>query len=351
MKLWSLAVLPAVFAQNQRQITVSNVVQKAWRDTLGSFLRDQTQHDMESHGCWCTKLNFDHSLFPNHGGKPVDELDAICRRWFQARRCIHMEKGPCNDLTVYGKAWRKDTYSTIMTNVIDKTVRPMLLEIAMDCDQADRCGKAVCKIDAHYANEVLVFFQKVKNVHWYDSNTEVDACKSPTAHLHPQGKQTCDGDFNDVSTIKINNSGMVRGLTAQIEASPSGDSKSVSQKDEEEAPVVDNRSVQEILEAREFKSEESTEEVTIQFTNDSGNILSYYWIDYNGDYSPYYVLMPDQSYDQPSYASHPWAIRDLVTGDFISIYQVPKDFPSGTVVKVRTNSDGEVVVSCVNCDA
>jgi len=342
------AVFPAVLAQSRKEVQVSNAITHGWKDIVSVFLREQTTDDMAGHGCWCTKLNPQHQLFPNTGGKAVDDLDLICKHWFQARRCLTLEDGPCNDKTVYGKAWKKDFYTSSMQY---KKTAPKILEIFADCPQSDQCGRSICKIDAFYANQMFVFFQKAKRIDWYDSNVETGACRAPTAHLHPNAEQVCEGDYNDVESIKIKSTGMTRGLTNQANSQPDGSSQSISQPIEEPEPVVDERTVQQILDSKELKSEESTEEVTITFTNDSGNILSYYWIDYNGDYAPYYVLMPDQSYDQPSYASHPWAIRDLVTGDFISIYQVPKDFPNGTQVKVRTDSNGEAIVTCINCDA
>jgi len=44
-----------------------------------------------NHGCWCSKL----SGTVINGGKPIDDLDRICKSWFMARKCIKLSQGAC----------------------------------------------------------------------------------------------------------------------------------------------------------------------------------------------------------------------------------------------------------------
>ena len=49
---------------------------------------------LSNHGCWCAKI-----LNPEQeqlgGGNTVDELDAICKRWWLASSCIQSLEGAC----------------------------------------------------------------------------------------------------------------------------------------------------------------------------------------------------------------------------------------------------------------
>ena len=47
---------------------------------------------------------------------------------------------------------------------------------------------------------------------------------------------------------------------------------------------------------------------SIQFTNNSTESISVYWLDYNGGRVLYNVLGPQQSYVQGTYLTHPWLL-------------------------------------------
>ena len=73
-------------------------------ETLETFVDQQQVDDLTTHGCWCSRL--DPQNTQNHAGssKPVDEIDAICHRWLQSRRCLTLEGGSCEE-TAKEEVW------------------------------------------------------------------------------------------------------------------------------------------------------------------------------------------------------------------------------------------------------
>ncbi|HEX5839419.1 MAG TPA: hypothetical protein VFY26_16400 [Anaerolineales bacterium] len=55
--------------------------------------------------------------------------------------------------------------------------------------------------------------------------------------------------------------------------------------------------------------------VNLTFTNNSDSIVDVYWIDYNCEKQLYGTLEPGGSYQQGTYATHPWVFVDAETGD------------------------------------
>ncbi len=66
---------------------------------------------------------------------------------------------------------------------------------------------------------------------------------------------------------------------------------------------------------------------TANFANNSKRIVSVIWIDFNCHEVLYRLLPPGQSYTQPTYLTHPWIIRDTVTGALLSGPVVPTTGP------------------------
>lgn len=52
----------------------------------------------------------------------------------------------------------------------------------------------------------------------------------------------------------------------------------------------------------------------LTFRNETSNPVQVLWIDYNGREVLYRTLVPGESYVQSTYATHPWRLRDAVTG-------------------------------------
>ena len=49
-----------------------------------------------SHGCWCSHIGDE----GKRGREPNDELDVICKKWLQARRCARFHKNMCDKKVV-----------------------------------------------------------------------------------------------------------------------------------------------------------------------------------------------------------------------------------------------------------
>merc|ERR1711881_269829 len=80
-----------------------------------------------SHGCHCSD---DESLGGMHS---VDSIDAACREWKMARRCLLKPGGPCHDSTV-------SEYTTNDQN----------------CGNTDvnSCAGAACEVDKLFSNQI-----------------------------------------------------------------------------------------------------------------------------------------------------------------------------------------------------
>ena len=91
---------------------------------------DKNQPEILSHGCWCSHIGND----KKRGREPNDELDEICKKWLQARRCSRLHENMCdNEVDEDGKmyqlkSWRDDCDSEILSS----------------------CQKSMCEIDKFY---------------------------------------------------------------------------------------------------------------------------------------------------------------------------------------------------------
>lgn len=57
----------------------------------------------------------------------------------------------------------------------------------------------------------------------------------------------------------------------------------------------------------------------IIFENRSNKRLRFYWIDYQNNEVHYNTLNAGARYRQPTYATHPWVVRDHTTREFIAV--------------------------------
>jgi len=87
--------------------------------------------------------------------------------------------------------------------------------------------------------------------------------------------------------------------------------------------------------AQEVRSLSGDVATEITFENRSQRTIVVYWIDYSGKEILYRRLVPGQSYDQPTYVSHPWRIREegsaveiktVVGGSLRNVIVDEKDF-------------------------
>jgi len=97
-----------------------------------------------AHGCWCAKLDSDVS-HDNLGGSPIDDLDKICKSWFQARSCI-TKQGPAGSCNAYTGAGTYDVQ-------INANAKNTCLT-----QSSDACEQDSCIIDAEFSRQVEEFF-------------------------------------------------------------------------------------------------------------------------------------------------------------------------------------------------
>jgi hypothetical protein len=70
------------------------------------------------------------------------------------------------------------------------------------------------------------------------------------------------------------------------------------------------------------RSIESLSETSFTITNRTKEMLTIYWLDYQGRRQEYFKLMPDETRKQPTYRTHPWVVADP-TGRCIRLFYAP----------------------------
>lgn len=82
--------------------------------------------------------------------------------------------------------------------------------------------------------------------------------------------------------------------------------------DDGEAPVK--------LQAQwDVKSINCQTETFLMFSNDSGSVVDLWWIDYFGHEVYYATINPGTTHMQPSYATHPWVVRDHISQNSVLV--------------------------------
>ena len=95
----AIILLPLALASNQPVINqhIIDLIQLAKENAFASIpanspARQQSRAALDTgsylaqvadYGCWCTKAYSG----DGHRGKPIDELDTVCRSWVRARNC------------------------------------------------------------------------------------------------------------------------------------------------------------------------------------------------------------------------------------------------------------------------
>ncbi len=63
----------------------------------------------------------------------------------------------------------------------------------------------------------------------------------------------------------------------------------------------------------------------ITFANEGSDRLAIYWLKYNGEEKFYRELLSGESYQQRTFITHPWRVRDAVTGRSVQAVTVTTD--------------------------
>lgn len=75
--------------------------------------------------------------------------------------------------------------------------------------------------------------------------------------------------------------------------------------------ILDSDSTLSTLRARwEVHSVDSQTETLLVFSNDSASVVDLWWVDYCGREVYYASINPGTTHMQPSFASHPWVVRE-----------------------------------------
>ena len=153
---------------------------------------------IKEHGCHCTKLG-PLSIVQNYvgGAGKIDEIDAICKRWFDARRCITLPGGSCFNF---------DLATLDYTLVIEG------MSHVVSCEQipnlpgdvaTNKCLYDLCLIDTNYALMILYMLEDVTE-DWTQRIVTEDMCPSCVdwtgSHCLPP--TSCEGDAPWVKMIK-----------------------------------------------------------------------------------------------------------------------------------------------------
>ncbi len=67
---------------------------------------------------------------------------------------------------------------------------------------------------------------------------------------------------------------------------------------------------QDLKEGNGLRSRTSTVATELRFVNRSGQTVHVYWLDYEGQRRFYQALRDGESYDQPTFLTHPWLVTD-----------------------------------------
>ena len=155
----------------------------------------QAKRFLFNHGCYCYPMNTK-SVGPkfNYNGPPVDALDRLCKKLWQAKKCIDIVTGnglPCNTNIDYDHFWHPNDNKPV-------------------CINSDECSKSVCNLEIDFNNrvsELLASGRYAKDAGVFSTSTEEEYnahCFEPP-RANPGGrKDECCGEgierrfYNDV---------------------------------------------------------------------------------------------------------------------------------------------------------
>lgn len=139
--------------------TANNVLQQlesamnAGRDAEG--LRTITQDDMDlvnEYGCWCYFEND----YGSGKGKPVDEIDTLCKRLHDGYTCAIMDAADQGATCV---PWEIPYNSAVGSGMIQNMD---IATIRAECDVQNpdtaSCGNWVCKIEGYFIQQLVLYF-------------------------------------------------------------------------------------------------------------------------------------------------------------------------------------------------
>ena len=131
----------------------TNTIFSGMVSTLEIFLRANQVDNLITHGCWCTRLDPTNENNIHFGGsKPVDEIDSICYRWVQSRRCLSLEGGTCEHIS-------KDVFEDLEYDFDYENLTNVTCNLNNLNDERDVCLQDVCNLDIHFTKLIKIQIQ------------------------------------------------------------------------------------------------------------------------------------------------------------------------------------------------
>merc|ERR1712110_500659 len=202
-----IILIPVILAMPQTEVETGNFTLRLIDKTadystdfkhidsvIRGFLGGKKANKIISHGCHCSKISDHHDQGYTLGGRPVDDIDLICKDWFAARNCIRKNGGICYE--------KDESFYSVTSGFCEN-------------DNGNACTVSTCSIDVFYVNLLKDSISKRQD--WVDSpdcfpgsvGIQVkDACCGswPNLQLYAQAVSKCvDGHVSPIETIHYQN--------------------------------------------------------------------------------------------------------------------------------------------------
>lgn len=152
---FTLAAGQTLLEQAQQALTGQNDPNTQLIQEADGQLRTITQDDMDlinEYGCWCYFQN-------DHGagkGKPVDEIDTLCKRLHDGYTCAIMDAlDQGNTCVPWEVSYNSAVGSGMIQNMDIGTIRS---ECDVQNPDTTSCGNWVCKIEGYFIQQLVLYF-------------------------------------------------------------------------------------------------------------------------------------------------------------------------------------------------
>ena len=187
-------------------------IRKFGSQFLQTYLHDEENFiKTMSHGCWCKRISPTTKNMNMLGGStPVDELDEICKDWFQAHVCTHHYLGGCYSQWYIDK-YRYEAFIDVENRensyckTLDDKREDYILrehtyngtEVKNNTNTFVPCEVDTCLIDLYYVDRIYDFWQKEPEYKIFEVYSNETCPKSKPEFL----KRSCIGEAPDVKVL------------------------------------------------------------------------------------------------------------------------------------------------------
>jgi len=136
------------------------------------------ENEVGKHGCYCSVMDdANHEYATN--GKTIDDLDYICRRWWESKHCTSLAAGSCQGVETF--AGKNFTFSS------------------SGCANIDSCQNDHCMIDEFYARQIKEFLELNEN-HEIEIIDQTQQCLKSNIIA---GANECSGSAPNLEIIRL----------------------------------------------------------------------------------------------------------------------------------------------------